>query len=94
MRWRPPWLPEQELQSAVVPQGSYKCGACKPGFLGNQTSGCFPRKSCDALTFNPCDSNAHCTNERNGEVACRVSGQLLGEAKSWCVCVCVYCFSS
>lgn len=73
MRWCPPWLPVQELHSALVPQGSYKCGGCKPGFLGNQTSGCFPKKSCDALTFNPCDSNAHCTNERNGEVACRVS---------------------
>uniref|UniRef100_A0AAQ4PV95 TSP C-terminal domain-containing protein n=1 Tax=Gasterosteus aculeatus aculeatus TaxID=481459 RepID=A0AAQ4PV95_GASAC len=48
--------------------GSYKCGGCKPGFLGNQTSGCFPRQSCAALTFNPCDSNAHCTMERNGEV--------------------------
>uniref|UniRef100_A0AAQ4Q976 TSP C-terminal domain-containing protein n=1 Tax=Gasterosteus aculeatus aculeatus TaxID=481459 RepID=A0AAQ4Q976_GASAC len=47
--------------------GSYKCGGCKPGFLGNQTSGCFPRQSCAALTFNPCDSNAHCTMERNGE---------------------------
>uniref|UniRef100_A0AAQ5YQR3 Thrombospondin 3 n=1 Tax=Amphiprion ocellaris TaxID=80972 RepID=A0AAQ5YQR3_AMPOC len=51
--------------------GSYKCGGCKPGFLGNQTSGCFPRKSCNALTFNPCDTNAHCAMERNGEVSCR-----------------------
>uniref|UniRef100_A0A673AL39 Thrombospondin 3 n=1 Tax=Sphaeramia orbicularis TaxID=375764 RepID=A0A673AL39_9TELE len=50
--------------------GSYKCGGCKPGFLGNQTAGCFPRKSCAALTFNPCDNNAHCAMERNGEVSC------------------------
>ncbi|CAK6984090.1 thrombospondin-3a, partial [Scomber scombrus] len=50
--------------------GSFKCGGCKPGFLGNQTSGCFSRKSCATLTFNPCDSNAHCSMERNGEVSC------------------------
>uniref|UniRef100_A0A3Q4N745 Thrombospondin 3a n=1 Tax=Neolamprologus brichardi TaxID=32507 RepID=A0A3Q4N745_NEOBR len=67
-----------DLPDACVPNsvcvntvGSYKCGGCKPGFLGNQTSGCFPRKSCAALTFNPCDINAHCAMERNGEVACR-----------------------
>uniref|UniRef100_A0A669BU80 Thrombospondin 3a n=1 Tax=Oreochromis niloticus TaxID=8128 RepID=A0A669BU80_ORENI len=67
-----------DLPDACVPNsvcvntvGSYKCGGCKPGFLGNQTSGCFPRKSCAALTFNPCDVNAHCAMERNGEVACR-----------------------
>uniref|UniRef100_A0A3B3UG35 Thrombospondin 3a n=1 Tax=Poecilia latipinna TaxID=48699 RepID=A0A3B3UG35_9TELE len=51
--------------------GSYKCGGCKPGFYGNQTSGCSPRKSCAALTFDPCDTNAHCAMERNGEVSCR-----------------------
>lgn len=61
------------LTHTLCSQGSYKCGGCKPGFLGNQTSGCLPRQSCAALTFNPCDANAHCTMERNGEVACRVS---------------------
>ncbi|XP_020777925.1 thrombospondin-3a [Boleophthalmus pectinirostris] len=50
--------------------GSYKCGGCRPGFRGNQTSGCFARKSCSGLTFNPCDANAHCTLERSGEVTC------------------------
>ncbi|KAM9700216.1 thrombospondin-3a, partial [Menidia menidia] len=67
-----------DLPDACVPNsvcintvGSYKCGGCKPGFLGNQTAGCLPRKSCAALTFDPCDSNAHCFMERNGEVSCR-----------------------
>uniref|UniRef100_A0A7N8YIE5 Thrombospondin 3a n=1 Tax=Mastacembelus armatus TaxID=205130 RepID=A0A7N8YIE5_9TELE len=66
-------LPDACVSNSVCVNtvGSYKCGGCKPGFLGNQTAGCFPRKSCAALTFNPCDVNAHCTMERNGEVACR-----------------------
>ncbi|CAL8298981.1 unnamed protein product [Gadus morhua 'NCC'] len=50
--------------------GSFKCGSCKPGYLGNQTHGCVPKRSCAGLTFNPCDANAHCILERNGEVAC------------------------
>uniref|UniRef100_A0A3B5MZU6 Thrombospondin 3 n=1 Tax=Xiphophorus couchianus TaxID=32473 RepID=A0A3B5MZU6_9TELE len=55
--------------SCVNTEGGFSC--CKPGFYGNQTSGCSPRKSCAALTFNPCDTNAHCAMERNGEVSCR-----------------------
>uniref|UniRef100_A0A3B3D3A0 Thrombospondin 3a n=1 Tax=Oryzias melastigma TaxID=30732 RepID=A0A3B3D3A0_ORYME len=51
--------------------GSYSCGGCKPGFFGNQSSGCLPKLSCAALAFDPCDVNAQCTMERNGEVSCR-----------------------
>ncbi|XP_061737810.1 thrombospondin-3a [Nerophis ophidion] len=51
--------------------GSFRCGGCKSGFLGNQTTGCFTLNSCAALTFNPCDRHAHCTIERNGDVSCK-----------------------
>uniref|UniRef100_A0AAV2MEH8 EGF-like domain-containing protein n=1 Tax=Knipowitschia caucasica TaxID=637954 RepID=A0AAV2MEH8_KNICA len=50
--------------------GSYKCGGCRPGFLGNQTAGCFARTSCSGLTFNPCDANAQCRVERSGAITC------------------------
>lgn len=49
------------------------CGGCKVGYMGNQTAGCHPRKSCASLDFNPCDVNAHCVIERNGDVSCAVS---------------------
>lgn len=55
-------------------QGSYKCGPCKSGFVGNQTSGCVPQKSCSTPTSNPCDINGFCMFERNGEISCAVSG--------------------
>uniref|UniRef100_A0A8C2HKZ4 Thrombospondin 3a n=1 Tax=Cyprinus carpio TaxID=7962 RepID=A0A8C2HKZ4_CYPCA len=50
--------------------GSYRCGQCKVGYVGNQTTGCFPRKSCATLSFNPCDTNAHCVIQRNDDVTC------------------------
>ncbi|CAI9577037.1 unnamed protein product [Staurois parvus] len=50
--------------------GSYKCGPCKPGFVGNQSLGCVPKKSCVSPAFNPCHVNAHCVFERNGDVTC------------------------
>ncbi|KAG5842766.1 hypothetical protein ANANG_G00181210 [Anguilla anguilla] len=66
------------IEGACVPNsvcintvGSYRCGQCKVGFYGNQTVGCFPWRSCDSLGFNPCDINAHCVIERNGDLTCR-----------------------
>ncbi|XP_030637024.1 thrombospondin-3a [Chanos chanos] len=66
-----------EVSNACTPNsvctntiGSFKCGLCKAGYIGNQTAGCFPRKTCASLSFNPCDANAHCRIERNGDVSC------------------------
>ncbi|XP_042565039.1 thrombospondin-3a [Clupea harengus] len=66
-----------EISNACTPNsictntfGSYMCGGCKVGYMGNQTAGCHPRKSCASLSFNPCDTNAHCVIERNGVVSC------------------------
>ncbi|XP_072132003.1 thrombospondin-3-like [Mobula birostris] len=50
--------------------GSFRCGPCRNRFHGNQTLGCRQLKSCSSPSFNPCDVNAWCTVERNGEASC------------------------
>ncbi|XP_043540034.1 thrombospondin-3a [Chiloscyllium plagiosum] len=50
--------------------GSFKCGPCRRGFVGNQTVGCVHQTSCSSAVVNPCDVNAQCSIERNGEVSC------------------------
>ncbi|XP_053494830.1 thrombospondin-3b [Ictalurus furcatus] len=50
--------------------GSFQCGQCKAGFVGNQTSGCFLRRTCAVLGYDPCDVNAHCVLERSSDVSC------------------------
>ncbi|KAM9805477.1 thrombospondin-3a [Syngnathus typhle] len=65
-------LPDACVQNSVCTntEGSFRCGGCKAGYLGNQTIGCFPRSSCASLTFNPCDAHARCNMERNGVPSC------------------------
>ncbi|KAI4892236.1 hypothetical protein NFI96_028199, partial [Prochilodus magdalenae] len=50
--------------------GSFRCGQCKAGFVGNQTTGCFLRRTCALLGFSPCDVNAHCVMEHGSDVVC------------------------
>uniref|UniRef100_A0AAR2LNN4 Thrombospondin 3 n=1 Tax=Pygocentrus nattereri TaxID=42514 RepID=A0AAR2LNN4_PYGNA len=50
--------------------GSFRCGQCKAGFVGNQTTGCFLRRTCALLGFSPCDVNAHCVMEHGSDILC------------------------
>uniref|UniRef100_A0A4W5ML13 Thrombospondin 3b n=1 Tax=Hucho hucho TaxID=62062 RepID=A0A4W5ML13_9TELE len=67
-----------DLSNTCVPnsvcintEGSFRCGLCKESFVGNQTVGCFLRRSCATLGFNPCDVNAHCVIKGAAEVSCK-----------------------
>lgn len=58
-------------------QGSYRCGPCKPGYIGDQTRGCKMERNCRNPELNPCSVNAQCIEERQGDVTCVVSCLLL-----------------
>ncbi|XP_053159390.1 thrombospondin-4 isoform X1 [Hemicordylus capensis] len=63
--------------------GSYRCGACKPGFTGDQIRGCRTERSCRNRALNPCSVHAQCTEARQGDISC-VCG--IGWAGSGFVC--------
>lgn len=60
---------------AVRAQGSFQCGPCQPGFVGDQTSGCKRRSErfCPDGTPSPCHEKADCILERDGSRSCVVS---------------------
>ena len=58
-------------------QGSYRCGPCKPGYIGDQMRGCKMERNCRDPELNPCSVNAQCIEERQGDVTCVVSHLLL-----------------
>uniref|UniRef100_A0A6Q2XMX7 TSP C-terminal domain-containing protein n=1 Tax=Esox lucius TaxID=8010 RepID=A0A6Q2XMX7_ESOLU len=66
-----------DLSNTCVPnsicvntEGSFQCGPCKDSFVGNQTVGCFLRRSCATLGYDPCDVNAHCLIKGAAEISC------------------------
>ncbi|KAK2581037.1 hypothetical protein KPH14_006084 [Odynerus spinipes] len=52
-------------------EGSYRCGPCKDGFVGNSTTGCRPERGLCPDMRTICDPNAYCICVTFHEFACR-----------------------
>ncbi|XP_078600596.1 cartilage oligomeric matrix protein-like isoform X2 [Branchiostoma floridae x Branchiostoma japonicum] len=50
--------------------GSFRCGPCLTGYVGNQTVGCRPGRRCSDGGTNPCDENANCKVTKPGQYKC------------------------
>ncbi|XP_072037690.1 cartilage oligomeric matrix protein-like isoform X2 [Amphiura filiformis] len=50
--------------------GSFWCDGCDPGYFGNQTYGCVPRRVCPDGSINPCDEHADCIVARGPRYFC------------------------
>ncbi|XP_008578373.1 PREDICTED: cartilage oligomeric matrix protein [Galeopterus variegatus] len=53
-------------------RGSFQCGSCQPGFVGDQATGCQRRaqRLCPDGSPSPCHEKADCVLERDGSRSC------------------------
>lgn len=54
-------------------KGSYRCGPCRSGYIGNQTVGCHLQQDLCPDMITVCDINAHCIAVYTNEYSCKVS---------------------
>ena len=55
-------------------QGSYKCGPCNPGFIGDGYAGCSPGDLC-TNSSHTCHENALCIHTGAGTYTCQVTSR-------------------
>lgn len=58
-------------------QGSFRCGSCRIGFVGNQTVGCRPAHNICPDRITVCDENADCICIAVNQYTCQVNTKYL-----------------
>nr|XP_054757339.1 uncharacterized protein LOC129263455 [Lytechinus pictus] len=69
--------PDVECINSV---GSFSCGTCPPGYLGNTIVGCTPGDYC-ALNLDNCHDNATCTSTGAGTFTCECNDGYAGNGE-------------
>ncbi|XP_029551688.1 thrombospondin-4 [Salmo trutta] len=60
-----------ENSNCVNTPGSFRCGLCKAGYVGDQRKGCKPERACGNGQPNPCHASGECIVQRDGKIECQ-----------------------
>uniref|UniRef100_A0A6Q2Y5E3 Cartilage oligomeric matrix protein n=1 Tax=Esox lucius TaxID=8010 RepID=A0A6Q2Y5E3_ESOLU len=60
-----------ENSNCINTPGSFRCGPCKAGYVGDQRKGCKPERACGNGQPNPCHASADCIVQREGKKECQ-----------------------